>query len=85
MVSREGELSRKNKGTFRRRGRTSKSRARWVHLRFPGSLELRRGTGEVVEIKLKKGADWQLLTAMVGFVDRNFSPRVHAINIQLGK
>ena len=85
MVSREEELSRKDRGTFRRRGRASKNRARWFHVRFPGSLELRRGAGEVVEITLKKGADWRLLTAIVGFIDRNFSPRVHALNIQLGK
>lgn len=87
LAAREAALSRKGRGTFRRRGRKSKNRARWVHIRFSGSLELRRGMGEVVEIKLKskKGAEWQLLTAFVGFVDRNFSPRVRAINIQYGE
>lgn len=87
LVAKEAALSRKGKGTFRRRGRKSKTRARWVHVRFPGSLELRRGMGEVVEIRLKstKEAEWQLLTAIVGFLDRHFSPRVRAINIQYGE
>jgi hypothetical protein len=84
MVAKEIELSRKNKGTFRRSAPRQKNRAKWAHTRFPGWLRLRRGMGEVVEIdvRAKKGGEWQLLTAILGFVDRHFGPKVRAVNIQ---
>lgn len=87
MVAKEAELARKNKGTFRRRGPKRKNSARWFHVKFKGQLALKRGTEEVVEIRLrsKQGAEWQLLGAIVGFIDRNFSPRVRAISIQYGE
>ena len=87
LVAEEARLARKGKGTFRRRGRTGKHRARWVHTRFAGRLELKRGEGEVVEIKVKSkpGVEWQLLGAILGFIDRHFAPRVRAIDIQYGE
>jgi len=86
MVAKEAELSRKNKGTFRRSAPKQKNRPKWTHKSYQGWLKLKRGMGEVVEIEVrsKKGAEWQLLRAILGFVDRHFGPKVRAINIQYG-
>ena len=84
MVAEEARLSRKQKGTFRRRGPKRKNSAQWFHVRYPGQLTLKREAEEVVEIRLrsKPGAEWKLLGAIVGFIDRIFGPKVRAINIE---
>lgn len=84
MVAKELELARKNKGTFRRSAPKQKNRAKWTHTKYQGWIRLTRGTGEVVEIEVrtKKGAEWQLLRAVLGFIDRHFGPKVGAINIR---
>lgn len=87
MVSKELELARRKTGTFRRSGRKQKRRAKWTHSAYPGWVRLARGTDEVVEIvvkSVKKEADWQLLHAILGFVDRHFGKKIRAINIQYG-
>lgn len=86
LTAKEAELSRKNRGTFRRRGPKRKNSARWFHIRFPGRLRLKRGRDEVVEIdvRAKRETEWQLVGAILGFVDRHFGPKVRAINIRYG-
>ena len=86
LVAEEARLARKGKGTFRRRGRKGKHRARWVHTRFAGRVDLKRAEGDVVEIKVKSKprVEWQLLGAILGFIDRHFGSKVRAINIQYG-
>ena len=86
MVAEEARLSRKEKGTFRRRGPKRKNSAQWFHIRFGGRLDLKREEGEVVEVKVrsKPGVEWQLLRAILGFIDRHFAAKVRAINIQYG-
>lgn len=88
LVSKEAELSRKNRGTFRRSGRKQKRRARWVHSKFPGWVKLARGTGGVVDIEVRstqKGGEWQLLRSILGFVDRHFASGIRAIHIRYGR
>jgi len=86
LVAEEARLARKGMGTFHRRGRKRKDSARWFHVKHPGQLVLKRRAGEVVEITLrsKQGAEWQLLSALVGFLDRVFGPKVRAIHIHYG-
>jgi hypothetical protein len=87
LTAEQARLARKDRGTFRRRGRKSKHRAEWIHVRFPGRLALKRGEREVVEIQVrsKKGTEWQLVRAILGFLDRHFGPRVRAVIIQYGE
>ncbi len=84
MVSKEMDLSRRNKGTFRRRGAKRKNKAKWTHSRYAGWIKLARGKSEVVQIEVrsKKEAEWQLLHAILGFLDRHFGARIRAVHIQ---
>ena len=84
IVAKQAALARKNRGTFRRSAPKAKNRARWNHLRYPGWVKLRRGAGGEVQIEVRPkrgGSEWQLLQAVLGFVDRHFGKRVRAIHI----
>jgi hypothetical protein len=84
LVAEEARLAREQRGTFHRRGRKRKDSAQWFHVKHAGRLLLKRGEGEAVEIKVraKPGSEWQLLSALVGFLDRVFGPKVRAIHIE---
>jgi hypothetical protein len=84
IVAKEVELAKKNRGTFHRSAAKQKNRAKWSHSNYPGWIRIARGMGEVVMIEVhskKEGAEWQLLQAILGFLDRHFSDKVRTIHI----
>src|ERR1700730_7793412 len=84
MVAKEIELAHKNRGTFRRSAAKEHNRAKWSHSSYPGWINIARGMGEVVIVEVhskKDGAEWQLLQAILGFVDRHFSEKIRTILI----
>lgn len=86
MVKKEVDLTRKNKGTFRRSGRKERNCAKWSHTSYKGWIILQRTAGEVVTAEMKSlsktGDQWQLLHAFIGFLDRHFEEDISTINIQ---
>ena len=86
LVKRESELADRNRGTFFRSGRKSKNAARWRHKKYVGWLKITRIADEVVSVDVntrsRRGADWQLLQAFIGFVVRNFADHVEAMHIR---
>jgi hypothetical protein len=65
--------------TFRR-----KREGRWVHVRYPGWISWKGTTGGllVAEVKTKKpDAEWQLLQAFIGYLDRHFRRHIENISI----
>ena len=86
LLRKESELRRRKRGTFRSQSK-KKGRAKWIHSSYPGWINLTQGMGEVVGIEVhpkKDTAEWQLLQAILGFIDRHFAGEVRAINIQYG-
>ncbi|HEY6769661.1 MAG TPA: hypothetical protein VI386_33385 [Candidatus Sulfotelmatobacter sp.] len=84
LVAKEIELAKKNRGTFRRTAAKEKNRAKWTHASHPGWIKIAHGMGEIVliEVRSKKdGAEWQLLQAMLGFLDRHFSDKIRTVHI----
>ena len=85
LVRREVELGRRNRGTFFRKGRKAKNRARWEHKRYAGWLSIERTPAEDVSVEVNtrrgQGTDWQLLQAFIGFMVRNFGDQVEAMHI----
>ncbi|SRR6266571_2252962 len=85
IVKKEIELHRRDQGTFRRSGPKYKDWAKWSHSSYPGWINIERGMGEVVLLEIrskKKDAEWQLLRAILGFLDRHFASRLSTVNIQ---
>jgi hypothetical protein len=69
-------------GTFRR-----VSVGKWRHIRYPGWVRFYGGYGNILDVEVRsrvKNAEWQVLQAFVGFIDRHFSERIRAVNIQYG-
>lgn len=86
LVKKEIELSRKNQGTFYRSKTKESNQAKWSHVRHKGWITMKRSAGEVVTVVAKSvsksGDQWQLLHALIGFVDRHFAKDILAINLQ---
>ena len=84
MVAKESELAHKRRGTFRRYGPRARNRAKWRHSSYPGWVRLERVMGEVmmIEVHAKGGTEWQLLQAILGFVDRHFAENVRSVHIE---
>src|SRR5262249_22449174 len=85
MVDKEIELSKNNRGTFFHSAPKAKDRAKWSHRRYAGWIKLARGMGEIVLIEVrsrKTEPEWQLMSALLGFLERHFAENVVAINIQ---
>lgn len=71
---------------LRGRGTTFKRQkeGRWVHARYPGWInwDLAKGGILVAEVQSKKpDAEWQLLQAFIGYVDRHIGKYVQSISI----
>lgn len=84
LVAKEIELAKKHRGTFHRAGAKEHNRTKWTHASLPGWINIARGMGEVVMLEIhskKEGTEWQLLRAILGFLDRHFSGEVQTILI----
>jgi hypothetical protein len=85
MVKKEVELSRRNRGTFRRSAGKVRDRAKWSHSKYNGWIKLQRTEGEVVTVEVQSRSQtddqWQLLHAFIGWVDRHFGDQVEAMHI----
>jgi len=59
-----------------------------VHERYPGWLNWSYGQGAItceVLSPRKRGAEWQLLSALVGRLAHKYADRVESVNIQLAQ
>lgn len=57
---------------------------RWVHVKHPGWINWDEGVGGVLVAKVntKRGqAEWQLLQAFIGYLDRHLGKYIDAISI----
>ncbi len=71
---------------LRGRGTTFKRQreGRWVHARYPGWInwDLAKGGILVAEVQSKKpDAEWQLLQAFIGYMDRHIGKHIQSISI----
>ncbi len=81
LVRKEADLARRDLGTWRRSGKKVRDRAKWLHSRYPGYVKLARGMSETVQIEVHSEVEWQLLDAILGFLDRHFGEEIRSIHI----
>jgi len=81
LVRKEADLKSRGLGTWRRSGKKVRDRAKWTHSRYPGWVKIARGMGEVVQIEVHSEVEWQLLDAILGFLDRHFAEEIRSIHI----
>ena len=87
MTKKEVDLRRSGQGTLHRAAAKEAGQAKWTHAKYPGWVNLQRCIGNVVvaTVHSKTAAQqWQLLSSLVGFLDRHFRGYVASITITYG-
>ena len=81
MVKKEADIRKQRAGAFSRVGAKSANQTTWKHVRFKGRIKLKRERSEAVTARVSS-ADWQLLSAFIGWVDRHFGDQVQNMTIE---
>ena len=85
IVRKQADIRKNGRGTFVRAGGKARSAARWTHVRYKGSLDLRPGDADAVSVKIKSsdhGDEARLLSSFLGWLDRHFGNQISSVNIQ---
>jgi hypothetical protein len=85
MVRKQAEIRKAGRGTFSRAGAKRSDAARWTHVRYKGSIDLRRGEADAVSAKIKsadRGDEARLLSSFLGWLDRHFGKQISSVNIR---
>lgn len=85
MIRKQAEIRKAGRGTFTRSGAKKSAAAKWTHVRYKGSIDLRRGEADAVSAKIKspdRGDEARLLSSFLGWIDRHFGKQISAVNIQ---
>jgi hypothetical protein len=84
VIKKQADIRKLGRGTFMRAS-GGKRAARWTHLRYKGSLRLKPGADNAVEVEIKspeRGDEARLLSSFLGWMDRHFGDRLASVNIE---
>lgn len=81
ILKKERDPSYRKKGSF-----YQSKRNRWKHVNFKGYIDFHRASAEgivIFEVKTKAedNTEWQLLHALIGFLDRHFNKKIESVTI----
>ncbi len=85
MIKKQAEIRKAGRGTFVRAGASGRKAARWTHVRYKGSLKLKPGKSEAVEVAIRspeRGDEARLLSSFLGWLDRHFGTESSSVNIE---
>jgi hypothetical protein len=85
MIRKQAEIRKAGRGTFSRAGVRRSGAARWTHIRYKGSIELKAGEADAVSARVKspdRGDEARLLSSFLGWIDRHFGKQISSVNIQ---
>jgi hypothetical protein len=85
MIKKQAEIRKSGRGTFSRAGAARRTRAKWTHVRYRGSIDLEPGLSDAVEVAIKspeRGDEARLLSSFLGWLDRHFGEDLSSVNIQ---
>ncbi len=69
----------KKRGSFKK-----EKKNKWTHVKYPGWITLSFSKGNILVAKVqskKEDAEWQLLSAFIGYLDRYFKKAISSISI----
>lgn len=84
MVKKQADIRKSGRGTFSRSGAGQRA-ARWTHVRYKGSIDLKPGDADAVSARIKspdRGDEARLLSSFLGWLDRHFGKQLSSVNIQ---
>jgi hypothetical protein len=85
MVRKQAEIRKAGRGTFMRAGASRRNGARWTHVRYKGSIRLKPGSPDNVDVEIKspeRGDEARLLSSFLGWLDRHFGEQISAVTIR---
>jgi hypothetical protein len=85
MIRKQAEIRKGGRGTFSRAGARRSRAAKWTHVRYRGSIDLKPGEADAVSARIKSpdsGDEARLLSSFLGWLDRHFGKQISSVNIQ---
>lgn len=85
MLKKQAEIRRGGRGTFSRAGARRTGAARWTHVRYRGSIDLKPEATDAVSARITspdRGDEARLLSSFLGWLDRHFGNELSSVNIQ---
>jgi len=85
IVKKQADIRKKGRGTFLRGRARSRGAARWTHLRYKGSLDLKPGEADAVSVRISssdRGDEARLLSSFLGWLDRHFGKHISSVTIR---
>ncbi len=83
IVKKEASIRKNGRGTFFRAGRKTQRETTWKHRRYKGSVDLKPDAGERVTARVRSpDQEWQMLSALLGWINRHFGDQVTEVSIQ---
>jgi hypothetical protein len=84
LTRKEIALRKKNQGTLHRTGGKKAGIEKWKHSTYAGRIGLQRCIGGTLAATVQSkapDAEWQLLTSLIGFLDRHFRDQIASVTI----
>jgi len=85
IVKKQADIHKSGRGTFSRVGAKRRNAARWSHVRYKGSINLKAGVSDAINVQIKapeRGDEARLLSSFLGWLDRHFGDQLSSVNIQ---
>lgn len=87
MVKKEVALRKKNQGTLHRSAGKQFQTEKWAHASYPGWIRFEQALGGVVVAQVQSKTpeqEWQLLSSLIGFLDRHFRAEIGTVMLTYG-
>jgi hypothetical protein len=85
IVKKQADIRKSGRGTFSRVGAKRRDAARWAHVRYKGSISLKTGPSDAVDVQIRspeRGDEARLVSSFLGWLDRHFGDELSSVTIQ---
>ena len=85
IIKKQADIRKSGRGTFVRGKAKTRGAARWTHVRYRGSLDLKLGEADTVSVRIRSsdhGDEARLLSSFLGWLDRHFGKHISSVTIQ---
>ena len=85
MMRKQADIRRAGRGTFSRARARKRNAAKWVHVRYKGSIQLEQDPSQEVSTIIKssdRGDEARLVSSFLGWLDRHFGQHLSSVKIE---
>ena len=84
MNQKQAQIHRDGRGTFSRAKARKRNSARWIHVRYKGSVSFESDALDSIDAVIQSpepGDEARLLSSFLGWLDRHFGKKLSSVNI----